>query len=107
MTPALQSRVVEVHPELCFMEANAGVSMPNSKKKVMGCQQRVAVLQNAGFTAPLQLLGTPRPTGAKTDDLLDACIACWTAERVSLGVDIVVPTTSPTDSRGLRMELRR
>lgn len=107
ITPVLQGRVVEVHPELCFMGANAGAPMASSKRTVAGRQQRVAVLQQVGFPVPLQLLGTHMLAGAKGDDLLDACIACWTANRVASGVGIVVPTTPPTDSVGLRMELWR
>ncbi len=49
----------------------------------------------------------PGKKGAKPDDLLDACIACWTAERVAAGSAIVTPGTALVDSRGLRMELWR
>jgi predicted RNase H-like nuclease len=98
---------VEVHPELCFMEANAGIPMAKSKKTNVGQQERDTVLQQAGFVAPLQLLGTNMPTGVKADDLLDACVACWTANRIASGIGVVVPQQPPIDSRGLRMEMWR
>ena len=49
----------EVHPELCFTEANAGVPMTHSKKKAAGRSERVSLLVRLGFlTAP-----PPRPEG--------------------------------------------
>lgn len=107
LSSASQGVVREVHPELCFTEANAGAPMTHSKKKRAGRTERVNLLGSLGFMGPLQLLGTKLPTGTKADDLLDACIACWTAERVAAGSALVMPTTPQTDSRGLRMELWR
>ncbi len=106
LVPAAQSMVREVHPELCFAEANGGTPMAYSKKEPggLGLIERTTLLARLGF--PLQLLGA-KPKGAKADDLLDACIACWTAERVAAGAAIVTPSTPPIDSRGLRMELWR
>lgn len=107
LSSALQGVVREVHPELCFAEANSGTPMTHSKKTSTGRTERVALLRHLGFVAPLQLLGAKRPKGTKSDDLLDACIACWTADRVATGMAVVTPSTPPTDSRGLRMELWR
>lgn len=99
-----QARVREVHPELCFAQA-AGRPMTYSKKKLPGRTERLAVLATLGFAQPLSLFGGPRPQGAEVDDVLDACIACWTAERVATGWASVTPSTPPIDDRGLRMEL--
>lgn len=107
ITPPLQSRVFEVHPERCFREANGGVPMANSKRKIAGRQERGTTLQNAGFAAPMHLLGTPMLAGAKPDDLIDACVACWSADRIALGRGVLIPPTPPTDARGLRMEMWR
>ena len=107
LTPGAQTIVREVHPELCFAEANSGMSMRHSKKKSAGRTEREKLLVSVGFSSPLTLLGAKLPKGAKADDLLDACIACWTAERVAAGSATVIPGTPPTDSRGLRMELWR
>ena len=107
LSAASQSVVREVHPELCFAEANAGTPMTHSKKAAAGRAEREKLLRSRGFVSPLQLLGAKLPKGVKSDDLLDACIACWTAERVAVGSAIVTPTTPPVDARGLRMELWR
>lgn len=102
-----QGVVREVHPELCFSEANAGTPMTYSKKTADGRTERMKLLESLGFASPLHLLGARLPKGVKSDDLLDACIACWTAERIEVGSAIVTPTTPRIDARGLRMELWR
>jgi predicted RNase H-like nuclease len=102
-----QGIVVEVHPELCFAEANGGTPMSHSKKTLSGRTQRATLLARLGFAEPLGLLGPRLPLGVKGDDLLDACIACWTAERVATSSAIVIPSSPPTDATGLRMELWR
>jgi predicted RNase H-like nuclease len=102
-----QGVVREVHPELCFAEANNGRPIAHSKKTAAGQAERAAKLSSLGFSSPLHLLGNKLPTGVKADDVLDACIACWTTERIAAGMATVVPAVPPTDSRGLRMELWR
>jgi len=109
--PSARRRVVEVHPELSFREANEGKVIESRKRTAEGCLERLEVLARQGFVAPLALLARVArrtwPAGAKPDDLLDACIACWTAERVAAGAAVVLPEDSPVDARGLRMELWR
>lgn len=89
MTPAQQVRVKEVHPELSFYEANARHAMADSKRSSRGRRQRARVLVNRGFLTPLRMLGKKLPVGVKSDDLLDACIACWTAERIAMSNSIM------------------
>jgi predicted RNase H-like nuclease len=107
LVPAAERIVHEVHPELCFAEANGGTPMAHPKRKTAGRTERDALLGNLGFVSPLLLLGAKLPKGTKADDVLDACIACWTAERVARGAAIVTPSAPPTDACGLRMELWR
>jgi predicted RNase H-like nuclease len=107
LVAATQSTVREVHPELSFAEANGGTPIMHSKKTAAGRTARAALLNRLGFVSPLQLLGTKLPKDVKADDLLDACIACWTAERAASGSAVVIPSSPPTDVRGLRMELWR
>jgi predicted RNase H-like nuclease/NTP pyrophosphatase (non-canonical NTP hydrolase) len=104
LTPELQAIVREIHPELCFAAA-AGTPMAHGKKSADGQSERIAVLESVGFTRPHELLGARLPRGVKIDDLLDACIACWTARRISEGRAERLPASPPTDARGLRMEL--
>lgn len=107
LSPASQNVVREVHPELCFTEANAGAPMAHDKKTTAGRTERATLLRTLGFVSPLHLLGPKLPQGVKSEDLLDACIACWTGERVAAGTAVVTPVPSHLDARGLRMELWR
>lgn len=107
LSPALQRRVREVHPELSFALASHGATLPLSKKTAEGRAQRARLLVRLGFPAPLRLLGARLPAGVSADDLLDACIACWTAGRIAAGAAEVFPPAPEVDARGLRMELWR
>lgn len=107
LSPGLQGIVREVHPELCFTAANGGTPMKYSKRAPLGQDERAKLLATLGILAPLQLLGPKPPRGVTYDDLLDASIACWTAERIATGHAIVIPSEPLKDSRGLRMELWR
>lgn len=100
--------VVEVHPELCFLQANGGTPMRHAKRTSAGREERSALLKSLGFVLPLQLLGARLLLkGVKPDDVLDACIACWTAGRKANSSAIPVPSVPSTDARGLPMELWR
>src|SRR5262245_36106610 len=106
LTPALQGRVVEVHPEVSFHELNAGRPPLASKKKPEGRRQRIALLEQAWACALDGLIaGRPRPS--LRDDAIDALVACWTAERIQRGEGKVLPARPPLDARGLRMEIVR
>ena len=81
--------------------------MVHGKKTRAGRAEREALLEQLGFTAPLQLLGPRARRVWAPDDLLDACIACWTAERIVASTVVVEPELPPLDDRGLRMEICR
>jgi predicted RNase H-like nuclease len=99
MTPALQSRVYEVHPELSFAAMGDGRPVLAPKRSAAGSAERRAILQRAGVVVP------ERPAGAALDDLLDACALSWSARRVAEGTASRVPDAPARDARGLRMEL--
>ncbi|MGD9739708.1 MAG: DUF429 domain-containing protein [Bauldia sp.] len=103
MTPELQAVVHEIHPELCFAVANGGEAMVHKKKSAEGRAERLSVLAGLGFGTFLENL--VRPKGAQWDDVLDACVACWTATRIADGTAVVTPPQPAIDARGLRMEL--
>jgi predicted RNase H-like nuclease len=105
--PAPRRTVVEVHPELSFCEANGGIPMLGPKRTRSGRAQREALLDRLGYRAALAGVDAHAARGARVEDLLDACIACWTAERVAAGAAVVIPGAPPSDARGLRMELWR
>jgi predicted RNase H-like nuclease len=100
MTPGLQSRVFEVHPELSFAAMNGDDPVRAPKRSSTGSKERRALLQRAGVVVP------ERPAGAALDDLLDACALTWSARRIANGTACHVPDRPARDARGLRMEIR-
>ncbi len=110
MTPALQSRVFEVHPELAFWAMNGEQPLTEPKKvkgtaNPPGLELRKALLRAAGF--PLEDLPalTYRRADVGADDLLDACACAWSARRILAGTSRRFPADPPLDQRGLRMEI--
>ena len=108
ITPALQKRCKEVHPEVsfaamaCISEGHAALA---PKKTPLGRLERELILQAAGFTDLPRLIALGRALGAGADDVLDACAAAWTAVRVHAGTAIPLPAVPPRDSRGLEMAI--
>lgn len=105
ITPELQDRVFEVHPEVSFW-ALAGHPMVNPKGHLAGYMERKAVLEEAlQLIVPerAQAFGLARP--AKPDDILDATVAAATAMRVVEGIAGRLPEIPEIGSGGLRMEI--
>ena len=102
MTRALQRRIIEVHPEVSLWALNSGEAMSFSKKKPKGAEERLALL-SAVFENDLTSIVVP--PGAARNDLLDACVAAWTAWRFVRGEHSTLPPDPPVDARGLRMEI--
>jgi predicted RNase H-like nuclease len=100
--------VVEAHPEISFYELNECVAIEERKKKSSGFRARRELLEEAGFGSVIaEMLTTyPRKDVAR-DDVLDACVCCWTAERILRRAAIQIPGKPVLDSRGLRMEIWR
>lgn len=107
LVAGVATTVVEVHPELCLAEANRGVPMAFSKKRKEGRAERESLLEALGFATAIPVSGRGLPAGVANDDLLDACIACWTASRVANGTAIRTPAVPPLDGQGLPMEMWR
>jgi predicted RNase H-like nuclease len=112
MTPRLQRRCFEVHPEVSFTALRDAVApgdptlAPLQKKSdPPGHNQRITLLQWAGWIGENDLVRRGRALGAEPDDVLDACVAAWTAERIAQGDAKRVPSNPPKDARGLRMEI--
>jgi predicted RNase H-like nuclease len=103
MTPELQKRIFEVHPELSFREMN-GRSMSHNKKGSQGRLDRIQLLEIhlPGFSRRRL---EDRPEGVGADDLLDACAAAWTALRIVVCEAVRFPSDPPRDPKGLRMEI--
>lgn len=110
MTPALQKRVVECHPEAAFVQMNGGTPLALPKKiksrpNEEGLRLRSTLLAQAGFpTAVLEARhAISRQAGA--DDLIDACACAWTAARIANGTARRFPADPPVDAKGLRQEI--
>jgi predicted RNase H-like nuclease len=105
ITPQLQSRISEVHPEVAFCVMNNARPLQHAKKTAEGAEQRRALLTAGGF--PLDRLQHPhwKTSQAADDDILDACACCWSAQRIATGDHLTFPATAEFDARGLRMQI--
>jgi len=111
MTPALQQRVYEAHPEMAF-QSLAGHPIQDRKKTVAGRAARLRVLDNIpdplfhGIRAAFErILRECKRTDVAPDDILDAYVLMWTARRIWQAHAHRVPRIPPHDARGLRMEI--
>jgi predicted RNase H-like nuclease len=111
MTPALQERIVECHPEAAFWAMNGERPLKLAKKiksrpSAAGLALRRGLLEAAGFQRAFIEARHFRAIEAGADDLLDACACCWTAARVLAGTARRFPHDPAVDARGLRQEIR-
>ncbi len=104
ITMALQERVHEAHPELAFARLNGGQALV-SKHSEAGLKLRKRLLVRAGFTQLDKWLHDLRGSGAKADDLYDACALVLTARHVFRGEARMLPLQPERDERGLRMAI--
>lgn len=105
ITPELQSRVFEVHPEVSFCTMNDKTPLQHSKKTGEGAGLRCKLLSAGGF--PIHRLHHPawKKSQVADDDILDACACAWSAWRIAYGKQITFPGIPEFDGRGLRMEI--
>lgn len=81
-------RIIEVHPELSFLEMNNGTPLSTRKWTWNGHVERRWLLARHGIVVVDDVgdLGDATP-----DDVLDAAAAAWTAHRFSFGIATPVP----------------
>jgi predicted RNase H-like nuclease len=92
----------EVHPELVFQRLNGGRPLA-SKKSEAGMSMRRQLLQQAGLSNVNEWIAHTRlGTGAKRDDVLDACSVAIAARDPLGSVPEGIP---PLDAFGLRMQI--
>lgn len=97
--PALDIR--EVHPELVFLRLHGGKPLPK-KKSEEGDRLRCRLLKRIGFDEIDRWLTEDRiGSGARRDDVLDACAVAHAA-RSRQGC---VPESAPLDDHGLPMQI--
>lgn len=94
----------EAHPELVLLRLNRNAPLP-SKKQREGFDLRAAILRRAGFDRlDAWVTQTRRGTGAKADDVLDACAAAIAARDFDQG-HVVPQGDPPRDVKGLPMRI--
>jgi predicted RNase H-like nuclease len=104
MTPELQDRVFECHPELAFAHL-AGAVVTSSKHTATGIDERVELLVGAlGPDADVDPIVRHPPRGASSDDVADAVAIALVARRWLTG-DVERLGDGARDARGLRMEI--
>ena len=92
----------EVHPELVFLRLNGNKPLP-SKKSLEGMTLRRRLLKRAGIRQIDRWLTHHRiGTGAKADDVLDACVVALAAGRPAGSVPEGTPLL---DAYGLAMRI--
>jgi predicted RNase H-like nuclease len=97
-------RLFEVHPEVSFALCAAETLPP--KKSAAGRRRREALLAGLGFEMPALASGLgPRSGRWAPDDLLDACIACWSAGRIATGAARPLPDPPETGSAGRKVAI--
>lgn len=110
ITPDLQGRIFEVHPELAFWAMNGEhpLALPKkvkSRPDPAGLALRRDLLKAAGFPIDALRRGIWKSSEAAEDDVLDACATAWSARRIRDGRHVQLPPDPPRDGRGLRMEI--
>jgi predicted RNase H-like nuclease len=111
MTPRLQTRIHEAHPELAFRSVT-GAPMQYNKKIAAGHKERLQALSHVQGQSWRSIsrqitnaLRTYRRVQLVADDLLDASILAWIALRIANGQASRLPPDPSVDQKGLRMEI--
>ncbi len=104
MTPGLQSRIREAHPEICFFTLAGLAPAQAGKKKAEGRNERAALLDQYFFQVE-EGLGSFPTSKATADDILDAYACAWTAMRLFRGEAGCLPDDPPRDAKGLQMAI--
>jgi predicted RNase H-like nuclease len=89
---ARDSRLREVHPELCFTAMNGMKRLGHRKKSAGGAFERLGLLRRHGINVDPGALGGA--ASVPLDDLLDAAACAWTAARAD-----PVPLPDPPEQR--------
>jgi predicted RNase H-like nuclease len=104
MTPDLQSRIREAHPEVSFFTLAGLAPAKAGKKKIEGRDERSALLKQFYFQVEEGLERFPM-SKATADDILDAYACAWTAMRLFRGEAGCIPDDPQRDEKGLQMAI--
>ena len=97
----------ECHPEVSFAVMNGGMAMQQPKKVSRrksasgvdqdGIAERRALLARHGYPGAFLMERPGRAARCGWDDLIDACVAAWTAERLRRGQALRMPEAPDLD----------
>jgi predicted RNase H-like nuclease len=105
ITPALQQRVCEIHPEILFWALNNKKPMQYNKRKFAGRNERMKLLTRIFQNVEEIVAEARKPKKVAPDDILDALVAVWTASQIILQKAQTLPENPHLDSKDLRMEI--
>ncbi|MEO1199717.1 MAG: DUF429 domain-containing protein [Pseudomonadota bacterium] len=110
MTPDLEARVFECHPEVAFWALNGEAPIPLPKKiksrsNPDGLAMRADLLERAGFPARDIMTRRKDLPGIGADDALDATVCAWSARRILDGIAHCFPPDPPRDGKQLRQAI--
>ncbi len=95
----------EGHPEVSFTICNNRKPILAGKKSMKGLLARIGILAEIGFDfSGLAALVPDRHTAAP-DDLIDAAILAWSANRVLSNKHTSFPQSPTKDEAGLEMAI--
>jgi predicted RNase H-like nuclease len=113
----LPDLVFECHPEVSFYAMNDNSPMRLAKKvsrrknptglNISGLEERAAILSGNGYTHDFVTRRIGSALEHSRDDLIDACAAAWTAERIHNKADnlLRLPIEDDYDRCRLRMAI--
>jgi predicted RNase H-like nuclease len=97
-----RAALYEIHPEVSFW-ALAGMPLRARKLSWTGHAERRALLEAAGIVIPTDLGRAGLVAAA--DDVLDAAVAAWSAQRIASGYSRSLPNPPERDADGHPMAI--
>jgi predicted RNase H-like nuclease len=104
MTPDLQYRVYEVHPEVSFFVMDGLTPQTAGKRSAPGREARYQLLSRF-FHQLDEVLRRYPASSVSRDDVYDAYAAAWTAMRIHRREAGRLPDDPPRDEKGLEMAI--
>jgi predicted RNase H-like nuclease len=110
MTPGLQNRVREAHPEVSFAairgsQSDASRGLEHNKREPAGVAERLHILATLGIEVDPEVERARLGPGVRRHDLIDAAVCLVSAWRLERGLAIILPGAVELDANGLRMEI--
>jgi predicted RNase H-like nuclease len=103
MSPPLQERAREGHPEVSFTKMNGRTPMSYQKAKREGAEERIRLLRPHFPDIDYRLSALPR--SSLRIDAVDAYALLWSALRTLSEISVSIPYLPQYDARDLRAEI--